>query len=157
MMILAVDALVCAWAIPLAVTDLRERRLPRALTVPAYPVAATLITLAAVLGHAAQAVAALLGAAGLRAIYALARAASPGGSGLGRGDVTLSAPLGAWLAGHGLDTWLLGSGGGFALSGLAALALLACGRARRGTELPHGPGMLLAAALAVAAWHACPG
>lgn len=153
----AVDLAVCGWAVALACIDVRERRLPRSLTLPAYGAGVILLATAAVLGGREAlplAAAALTGAVALRCVYVVARTLSPGGVGLGRGDVTLSAPLGGWLAWHGWEAWLLGAWSGFAVSGLIAAALLVARRVDRDTALPHGPPMLLGAVLAVAAAHA---
>lgn len=151
-----VDLAACAWATALAVVDLRERRLPRTLTLPAYVVGGACLLVALTTGGRAVlpiVVAAITGAVALRCVYVVARALSPGGAGLGRGDVTLSAPLGGWLAWHGWEALLVGAWAGFALSGLIAAALLLARRVDRDTALPHGPPMLLGAVLAVAAAH----
>lgn len=154
---LLVDVAACAWAVALAVIDIRERRLPRTLTLPAYAVGGVCLLAALATGGRAllpAVAAAIAGAVAMRCIYVVARALSPGGAGLGRGDVTLSAPLGGWLAWHGWEAWLVGAWAGFALSGLTAAALLLARRVDRETALPHGPPMLLGAVLAVAAAHA---
>ena len=146
----------CVWAAALAVVDIRERRLPRVLTLPAYAVGVCLLFAALADGGRdalPRVVAALTGAVVLRLVYVAARALSPGGMGLGRGDVTLSAPLGGWLAWHGWEAWVLGAWAGFALSGLTAAVLLVARRVQRDTALPHGPPMLLGAVLAALAAH----
>lgn len=152
------DVAVCAWAWALARADLRTRRLPRALSVPAYPAGALFLFsvwlfAGDVPGARARVLLAVAGAVGLRLLYRLLRALSPGGAGLGRGDVTLAAPLGGWLAWHGISTWVAGAWAGFAISGVVALTLLATGRAHRQTKIPHGPGMLAGAVLAVCGSH----
>ncbi|MDO5699665.1 MAG: A24 family peptidase [Dermatophilus congolensis] len=155
---LATDLLVCAWALALARVDIRERRLPRKLTLPAYVIGTALLVAAVTTGGGAQALPqvapALAGAIALRLVYAAARALSPGGAALGRGDVTLSAPLGGWLGWHGWEAWLLGAWSGFAISGLVAATLLLTKRVGKHTPLPHGPPMLLGALLAASATHA---
>lgn len=152
-----VDVLVCLWAAVLAVIDVRERRLPRVLTLPAYGLGGALLAVAAATGGRdalPQVAAAVTGAVALRCLYTAVRALSPGGVGLGRGDVTVSAPLGGWLAWHGWEAWFVGAWAGFAISGLTAALLLVARRVDRDTALPHGPPMLLGAMLAVAASHA---
>lgn len=123
--------------------DLRHRRLPDALTLPALPCALVLLT---PLGGAAVG-RGLVGAGAAVAVYAAVHLAAPGA--LGAGDVKLAAPLGAVL---GAVSWP-------ALVLAAVLASLLTGvvgsvarPARARAPVPHGPSMLLATAvLAVAA------
>ena len=118
--------------------DLRHRRLPDALTLPALPAALVLL---APLGAAAVGRGAL-GAVAAVALHAGVRRAAPGS--LGGGDVKLAGSLGA----------VLGAVSGPALVLAAVLAsVLTAGAGllgRRGV-MPHGPSMLLATAAVVVA------
>jgi leader peptidase (prepilin peptidase)/N-methyltransferase len=137
--------LVLAWAgVLLGAADVVARRLPDALTLPAYPVVALLLGAAAVgagdAGPLARAVAGgLLWAGG----YAAVRLVSPGA--LGGGDVKLAGSLGALTA---ATSWA-----GMLLAVLAATALTAAvagpARVLGHREIPHGPAMLTAAWLVV--------
>ncbi|SJM66625.1 prepilin peptidase [Gulosibacter sp. 10] len=122
---------------PLVRHDLAEHRLPNALVMPGWAVAATCIGLAW-LSSSAFPLGALLAGAGA---FLLALLAALGG-GLGMGDAKLLLPLAAGLGLLGAEA-LLVAGLVAALSGgAAALALLLRGRGR-GAKLPFGPFLLL--------------
>lgn len=128
---LPVPCLLTAFAVPLALADLRHLRLPDVLTLPAYPAFATALALTG----PAPAVRAVAGAALFGGVHLLIHLRAP--DSLGAGDVKLAAPLGAVLAASG---WA-------ALPAAAVLAALfttalACARRRHG--VPHGPSLLLA-------------
>ena len=89
-----------------------------------------------------------LAAAVVFAIFYLLALASPRSVGLG--DVKLAALLAGYLAWHGWLTAFAGLAGGFLAAGIAALVLLALGRADRSSHLPMGP-FLIAAAVFIAA------
>lgn len=127
-------AAVGAWLVALCTFDIRERRLPNALTLPG---AAVILTCATVVGYGA---AAALGAAALFAAYLVVHLVAP--SGMGAGDVKLAIGLGALSGAFGPESWLLAAFGAPAFTMLAGLA------ARR-RALPHGPSMCAATALAV--------
>jgi leader peptidase (prepilin peptidase)/N-methyltransferase len=131
----------------LAFVDARVHRLPNALTIAFFGLALQAIAGTGRLGVA------LVGAATAAALY-LALAVT---GGFGMGDAKLAAGLGLLLGALGGQAVLVGLGAGFALSGLVAVARLATRRARRTSQLPHGPFMLAGALLAVAlAAPACP-
>ncbi len=129
-----------------AAVDLRHRRIPDALTVPALPVA-----LLCVLPLGADAVGRALGGAGLAAVAHAAVHLLLGRRALGGGDVKLAAPLGAVL---GAAAWpavpLAALLAGLLTTG-AAVVGLATGALRRGAAVPHGPSMVVAAGL-VTGW-----
>jgi leader peptidase (prepilin peptidase) / N-methyltransferase len=136
-----------AISVVLTVIDLDVHRLPNAIVLPSYPVAALLLGLAA-LEHGRQPLqSALLGAAGLYAVYFLLALAYP--AGMGFGDVKLAGVLGAYLGWLGWEAWMIGLVGGFLLGGVTGIALLATGRAGRKTKIAYGPFLLLGALLAV--------
>lgn len=137
--------LVLAWGgVLLAGADLIARRLPDALTLPAYPVVAVLLGAAAAGAGDAEPLAraaagALLWAGG----YAAVRLVAP--DAMGGGDVKLAGSLGALTA---ATSWP-----GLMLAVLAANVLTAAvaGPARLlgYRDVPHGPAMLAAAWLVV--------
>jgi leader peptidase (prepilin peptidase)/N-methyltransferase len=137
--------LVLGWAgVLLSGADLIARRLPDALTLPAYPVVAVLLGAAALsagdVGLLARAAAgAVLWAGG----YAAVRLVAPGA--LGGGDVKLAGSLGALTA---ATSWP-----GLLLAVLAANVVTAAAAAPARMlgyrDVPHGPAMLAAAWLVV--------
>ncbi|MEY8041702.1 A24 family peptidase [Saccharopolyspora cebuensis] len=123
----------------LAVCDLRAARLPDALTLPAHPVAACLVGLAAAHRPAALPgvlVGALLGAALFGGGYLVVRLLAP--AALGPGDVKLAAPLGAVVGAVSVPAVL-------AVMGVAAVLTALWSARRGGAGVPHGPAMLLPA------------
>ncbi|MCX6463897.1 MAG: prepilin peptidase [Pseudonocardiales bacterium] len=115
--------------------DVRHRRLPDALTLPALPVALLLLV---PLGGAALGRAVAVAATAV-ALHAAVHLAAP--SALGAGDVKLAAPLGAVLGAVAWPAALLAAVLASVLTAGAAVLL------RRRAGLPHGPSMLLATAL----------
>lgn len=126
-------------AVPLAVVDLHHRRLPRALTVPTAALALPLLTGPALATGWVLLFHAILGAAVLCTLHSLIHHANP--AALGRGDVFLSAPLGAVQGALGPPALI----GATFLAALATLALHVVTRRipRYRTGIPHAPGMLL--------------
>jgi leader peptidase (prepilin peptidase) / N-methyltransferase len=135
----------------LTVTDLRWRRLPDALTLPAYPAAALLLAAAApaIPGGGRRLLSALAGLAAAWLFFALLALIRPGG--LGWGDVKLSGVLGLYLGWLGAAAVAAGLIGAFVLAALAGLGLIAAGRATRKSHLPFGPFMLVSALTVIAA------
>ncbi len=147
-----------AVAVALAMIDIRVWRLPDAIVLPSYVVAALLLGWAALVhtdwwaaGRGLIAMAVLLGG------YLLLALAYPGGMGLG--DVKLAGLLGLYLGYLGWSSLWVGAFAGFLLGGVAGVALLATRRVGRRAALPFGPFMLAGALLAVffagpiAAWY----
>ncbi len=116
------------WMGLLSAYDIRQRRLPNALTLPG----AAVILLAGGLP-------ALAGAAGLTAIYLVVHLAAP--TAMGAGDVKLAIGLGGLAGCFGVDVWFLA-----ALAAPLLTALLATLSGVR--AIPHGPSMCLATAAA---------
>ncbi len=132
-----VAGLVVAWLTLLSGYDIRQRRLPNWLTLPAA------VVVPAVAAGAGRGTAALAGAAALTAVYLVVHLVAP--DGLGGGDVKLAAGLGALTGAFGADVWLLAAVSAPLLTGLWGLIAAA---GRRGGTVPHGPSMCLASALA---------
>ena len=137
--------LVLAWGgVLLGSVDLVARRLPDALTLPAYPLVAGVLGIAAIgAGNvdplARAAVGTLLWAGG----YAAIRLVSPGA--LGGGDVKLAGSLGALTAATSWSGLLLAVVAAGALTVIVAVPARMLGY----SDVPHGPAMLAAAWLMV--------
>ncbi|OSC29804.1 prepilin peptidase [Mycobacterium vulneris] len=138
---IAVACLVLAWLAALSCYDIRERRLPNALTLTG---AAAVLAVATLAGRGP---AALAGALALTAIYLAVHCAAPGG--MGAGDVKLALGLGALTGCFGVGVWFLAALG----APLLTAALGAVARLRGGADgtapVPHGPSMCLASAAGV--------
>jgi leader peptidase (prepilin peptidase)/N-methyltransferase len=132
-------ACVLAWFTALTVYDVRQRRLPNALTLPG---AAVVLAVAVVIGRG---VPALLGALALGLFYLGVHLVAP--AGMGAGDVKLAIGIGALTGCFGIDVWVLAALGAPVLTALWAVAVAF--RDRTAT-VPHGPSMCAAATVALA-------
>ncbi|HKN99378.1 MAG TPA: prepilin peptidase [Pseudonocardiaceae bacterium] len=148
---LPVPLLLSWFAVPLVAADLARRRLPDALTLPAYPALGLAVGLAVATGPdpgvGARAVA---GAVLFGGAHALVRWWAP--HAMGGGDVKLAGSLGAVLGAVGWAAVAVAATLAAAVTAVLALAL-------RAGSAPHGPG-LLAATWLVAAFpggHLAPG
>jgi len=129
---------VLVWMAALCVCDIRQRRLPNALTLPG---AGAIMLAAALAGRGLPAAA---GAAALTGLYLLVHLVAP--AGMGAGDVKLAIGLGALTGCFGVHVWFLAALGGPLLTALWGVVAL-----WRGVRtVPHGPAMCLASAAAVA-------
>ncbi|MEN0128154.1 MAG: prepilin peptidase [Brevundimonas sp.] len=136
-----------AVSIALALIDIDTRRLPDAIVLPSYPVAALLLTLASWnpggdtswenLPRAA------IGMVALFLVYGIAWFVYPKGMGLG--DVKLAGVLGMYLGWFGWGSLFVGWFAAFLLGGLYSLGLVIVRKAGRGSTIPFGPWMLLGA------------
>ncbi len=149
----AVTAAYCA-TLPLlaalATIDLDVHRLPDRLTRPLALLCAAAVAVAAAAAGDWPALgrAALAGAA-VGAAYLLLRWASPGGGGLGYGDVKLAPSLGlltGWVSWSAVATGTLVA---FLTGGLWAAYLMLTGRARGSDRFAFGPFMILGTLLAI--------
>src|SRR5258705_6169576 len=130
---------VLAWFGALTVYDIRQRRLPNALTLPG---AAVVLAVAMVTGRG---VPALIGALALALLYLGVHLVAP--AGMGAGDVKLAIGVGALTGSLGLDAWVLAAlTAPLLTAGLACVALCR----RSGSTVPHGPSMCVAATVVVA-------
>jgi len=135
--------LLVAWlAVVLTAVDLKHRRLPNALTLPAYPAIAAVVALASTQAGWQLARNALLGATIVGGLYLTIHLISP--TSMGAGDVKLSGTQGAVMGAVGLPAVMAGT----ALAALLtlALSLAAPKRLRRRWQsgVPHGPALLAA-------------
>ncbi len=126
---------VLAWLVSLTVVDLREHRLPNALTLPG---AAVILTVASVQGRGLPA---LAGATALAGGYLLIHLLAP--AGMGAGDVKLAVGLGALAGTFGMAAWVVAAVG-------APLLTAGWGLLTRRRVLPHGPAMCAATGVVVA-------
>ncbi|MET7392756.1 prepilin peptidase [Dactylosporangium sp. NPDC005572] len=137
-----------AIAVALALIDLDVLRLPDAIVLPSYLVAPLLLLPAVVAGRDWSAgLRGLLAMAVLWMFYFVLSLVYPGG--MGFGDVKLAGVLGLYLGWLGWSSVAVGTLVAFVIGGVAALALLATGRAGRRTALPFGPAMLAGALVAL--------
>lgn len=132
-------AVVVAWLAVLSIYDIRERRLPNVLTLPG---AAAVLIVASAMGRGAPA---LLGAAGLFAVYLAVHLLAPGA--MGAGDVKLALGVGALTGSFGPAAWALSALGASLLTAMWAVVAV-IRRAESG--VPHGPSMCIAAVVAAA-------
>jgi leader peptidase (prepilin peptidase)/N-methyltransferase len=135
---IAAACVVLAWLAALSGYDIRERRLPNALTLTG---AAAILAAATLAGRGSPA---LAGTAALTAIYMAVHWVAPGG--MGAGDVKLALGLGALTGCFGAGVWFLAAFGAPLLTVLLGLTVLR----RGGGSVPHGPSMCVASAAGVA-------
>ncbi len=137
-----------AVGLALALIDIDCKRLPDALTLPGYPVAAALLGVAALAGSdSGSFVRALLGGLAMYAVYFALCFAYP--AGMGFGDVKLSGVLGLYVGWLGWGEWAVAVFAGFLLGAVFGVALVVGRRGGRKTAVPFGPFMLLGAFIAV--------
>ena len=137
-----------AVGLALALIDLDCKRLPDALTLPSYPVAAVLLGVAALAGSdSGEWTRALLGGVAMYAVYFTLCFAYP--AGMGFGDVKLAGVLGLYTGWLGWGAWAVGLFSGFFLGGVFGIALIALKKGGRKTAVPFGPFMLAGVLLAV--------
>ncbi|MBG0830949.1 prepilin peptidase [Planomonospora sp. ID67723] len=129
-------------AVPLAFVDTAVRRLPDRLTLPAYAGTLTILAVtAAAVQRPDDALRTVLGGLAMSAFYLLLFLIHPAGIGLG--DAKLALALGSALGWLGWSEVLAGLFLTHLFGGLYGAALLALGRAQRGTEIPFGPFMII--------------
>lgn len=136
--------------IALAFIDYDTHKLPNALTLPSYLVGVALLVPAAVLdGEPHRLLSAVIGMAGLYALYFTLAIVKPGG--MGFGDVKLAGVIGLYLGFLGWGPLLVGAFLGFFLGGLGGAAAIAARRAGLKSKIPFGPYMVLGAMVAICA------
>jgi leader peptidase (prepilin peptidase)/N-methyltransferase len=133
-----------AISVVLTVIDLDTHRLPDAIVLPSYVVAAVLLATACVLGADwAQLLGCGIGMAILYAFYFVLRVVRPGG--MGGGDVKLAGVVGMYLGWLGWGALAVGAFAAFVLGGIFSLALIGAKKAGRRTAIPFGPWMIAGA------------
>jgi len=136
--------------VALVAIDLEHRRLPDALTLPAYPVLAVLIAIHAGMEHDWWIVArALIGAAIVGGVYFALWFAYP--KGMGFGDVKAAGMLGLALGAVGWGAIAVGAIAGPLIGGVAGVAVMIRTRQTRGVAIPYGPWLIAGAWLGILA------
>jgi leader peptidase (prepilin peptidase)/N-methyltransferase len=144
----AATAFLVVFGLPLAVIDFQVRRLPDALTGPAYAtVIACLAGASAAAGSWHMFGRALLGGALLAACYLMIALIWPGH--MGAGDAKAAASVGTVLAWIGWPVLLTGSLAALLLAGVCGGGLLISRRANIRAQIPFGPFLYGGAYLAV--------
>lgn len=139
-----------AIGLALAIIDIDHKRLPFALTAPAYPVGLVLLSVAALVdGHPTRLVTMLGGMVALFGLYFLLNLINP--RGMGFGDVMLAGALGIYLGYLGWASLLVGAFLGFFFGAVGGLLLIATRRGGMKSQVPFGPYMLAGALVAILA------
>jgi len=142
-----------AISVALALIDVDVHRLPDAIVLPSYPVAAVLLALASWNPTGESDWGALLRAAiagvAMLVVYLLLVIVYPRGMGLG--DVKLAGVLGMYLGWVGWGALVVGWFAGFLVGGVFAIGLLVLRRAGRKSGIPFGPWMLVGAWIGIVA------
>lgn len=134
----------------LALIDLDVHRLPDLIVLPSYPIAFVLLLLPTVVtGQWGWLLRAVLAAVVLFVLYLVLALVSPGGGGLGFGDVKLAGLLGLLMGWLGWGPVIVSVLAAFVIGGLSALILLVAGRASRSSHIAFGPSMILGALVAL--------
>jgi leader peptidase (prepilin peptidase)/N-methyltransferase len=137
-----------AIGVALAMIDIDVKRLPNAIVLPSYPVAAVLLAVAAAVdGQWEDLLRAGLGMVVLYAFYFLLALVYP--AGMGFGDVKLAGLLGLFLGWLGWAEVVTGGFLGFLFGGVVGGGLVLVRRAGRKSMLPFGPFMLAGALVAI--------
>jgi leader peptidase (prepilin peptidase) / N-methyltransferase len=134
--------------VPLAVIDVRVRRLPNGLTAASLAGVVSLLVVAAIAtGYRPELLVAMAGGLAVGGLFGLLALARPGSAGLG--DAKLGLSTGALAGWVGWSAVLVSVIAAFAFAAACGLLLVVTRRATlRGTSLPFGP-FLLAGCLTV--------
>lgn len=134
----------------LTLIDLDVHRLPDLIVLPSYPIAFVLLLVPTVVTGAWDALLrGVLAGLALFVGYLVLALVSPGGGGLGLGDVKLAGVLGLLLGWVGWSPAIVSVLAAFVIGGLIAVILLLLGRAKRSSHVAFGPSMILGAWVAV--------
>jgi leader peptidase (prepilin peptidase)/N-methyltransferase len=130
--------------VALAAIDLEHRRLPDALTLPAYPVLAVGIAIYAGMEHEWWIlIRALIGAAIVGGVYFALWLGYP--KGMGFGDVKAAGMLGMALGAVGWGAIAVGAIAGPLIGGVVGVAVMIRTRRTRGVTIPYGPWLIAGA------------
>ena len=134
----------------LTLIDLDVHRLPDLIVLPSYPIAFVLLLVPTVVtGQWGSLLRGVLAGLALFVGYLVLALVSPGGGGLGLGDVKLAGVLGLLLGWLGWSPAIVSVLAAFVIGGLIAVILLVVGRASRSSHVAFGPSMVLGAWVAV--------
>ena len=130
----------------LTLIDLDVHRLPDLIVLPSYPIVFVLLLVPTVVtGLWGALLRAVLAGLALFGVYVALALVSPGGGGLGFGDVKLAGVLGLLLGWLGWGPVVVSVLAAFVIGGVIALALLLARRASRSSHIAFGPSMILGA------------
>lgn len=134
----------------LALIDIDVHRLPDLIVLPSYPIAFVLLLVPTVVtGQWGALLRGMLAGLALFVGYLVLALVSPGGGGLGLGDVKLAGVLGLLLGWLGWSPAVVSVFAAFVIGGVIAVILLIAGRANRSSHVAFGPSMILGAWVAV--------
>jgi leader peptidase (prepilin peptidase)/N-methyltransferase len=134
----------------LTLIDLDVHRLPDLIVLPSYPIAVVLLLVPTVVtGQWGALLRAVLACGVLFVVYLVLALVSPGGGGLGLGDVKLAGLLGLLLGWLGWGLVIVSVLAAFVTGGIFALILLLVGHANRSSHIAFGPSMILGAWVAL--------
>ncbi|MDI5981483.1 prepilin peptidase [Amycolatopsis magusensis] len=142
---LPVPLAVVTVAVPLSVVDLGERRLPDALTLPAYPLFGAALVWASIEDGPDLLWRALLGALVFGGLHVAIHRVIP--HALGAGDVKLTGSLGLVLGAVGWTAMLLAVTVAALVTATLGLLARIRGSPTWDDGIPHGPGLLAATSL----------
>ncbi|MEP7194662.1 MAG: prepilin peptidase [Actinomycetota bacterium] len=130
----------------LTLIDLDVHRLPDLLVLPSYPIAFGLLLVPTVVtGHWGLLLRTVMAGLALFLVYLGLALVSPGGGGLGLGDVKLAGVLGLLLGWLGWGQVMVSVLAAFLIGGVIAVILLLTRRANRSSHIAFGPSMILGA------------
>ena len=130
--------------------DLDVHRLPDLIVLPSYPIAFVLLLVPTVVtGQWGALLRGVLAGLALFVGYLVLALVSPGGGGLGLGDVKLAGVLGLLLGWVGWSPAIVSVLAAFVIGGVIALILLLARRASRSSHIAFGPSMILGAWVAL--------
>ena len=134
----------------LTLIDLDVHRLPDLIVLPSYPIAFVLLLVPTVVsGDWGALLRGVLAGLALFVGYLVLALVSPGGGGLGFGDVKLAGVLGLLLGWLGWSPAIVSVLAAFVVGGVIALILLLARRASRSSFIAFGPSMILGAWVAL--------
>lgn len=137
-----------AAGLALSMIDLDVHRLPNAIVLPAYPVLALALTIAAVvLDDPSSLLRSVICGLALYGCYFVLAFCYP--AGMGFGDVKLAGIIGGMLGFLSYQALLVGAFAAFVIGGVVGVALLWSRRGSRKSHLPFGPFMIAGALLAL--------
>jgi leader peptidase (prepilin peptidase)/N-methyltransferase len=136
--------------VALTLIDLDVHRLPDVIVLPSYPIAFVLLLVPTVVtGQWGALLRAVIAGLVLFGVYLALALLSPGGGGLGFGDVKLAGVLGLLLGWLGWGPVAVSVLAAFVTGGIIAVALLLTRRAHRSSHIAFGPSMILGAWVAL--------
>jgi leader peptidase (prepilin peptidase) / N-methyltransferase len=139
-----------AIGVALMFIDLDVHRLPDLIVLPSYPIAFVLLLVPTVVtGQWGALLRGVLAGLALFVGYLVLALVSPGGGGLGLGDVKLAGVLGLLLGWVGWGPPIVSVLAAFVIGGVLAVILLIARRVSRSSHIAFGPSMIVGAWVAL--------